>query len=263
MTASVRTFATVDDMAVAAVDRIVDDLTAAGSARRRYLLGCPGGRTPRPVYQEWGRRAAIIGFDCSHVVVVMMDDYLDSSSPSPQLVDQTLHFSCRRFAENEIRQVVNQHLPPTHQISVDNVWMPDPVDPAAYDRRIAEAGGIDLFLVASGASDGHVAFCGPGADLDGGTSIVELADETRVDNMVTFPGFNDLSEVPTHGVSVGLGTIRRSSQEVLLLLHGHDKRESARRMADGYTAQWPATFIHECVNGEIWMDAAARVGNRK
>ncbi len=43
------------------------------------------------------------------------------------------------------------------------LWYADPADPAAYDRRIAAAGGIDLFLLASGASDGHVAFNPPGS----------------------------------------------------------------------------------------------------
>jgi glucosamine-6-phosphate deaminase len=259
VTASTRFFNTVDDMADAAVDRIMLGLETAADDGRHYLLGCPGGRTPRPVYEALGRRAAEIGLDCSVLVVVMMDDYLDPDAGSPTLVKQGLHYSCRRFAEREIRQVVNGGLPQSRRLPTEQVWFPDPLDPASYDQRIAAVGGVDLFLVASGASDGHVAFCGPGAAIDGETSVVELAPRTRIDNMITFPDFDHLDDVPTHGVSVGLGTIRQLSRSVLLLLHGADKQQSARRAAGGhYQPDWPATFIHQCRQAEIWIDEAAK-----
>ena len=86
----------------------------------------------------------------------------------------------------------------------------------AYDRRIEEAGGVDLFLAASGAGDGHVAFVAPGGDPDGGRSIPGSAEQTRRDNLATFPDFGTLDEVPRRGVSVGLGTIGRLSRRVAM-----------------------------------------------
>lgn len=261
MTAESRTFPSADELGLAAAELIIEGIRGASIEARRYLLGCPGGRSPRPIYQALGRRAASNGIDCSHVMIVMMDDYLDMNASSPALVAAEAHYSCRGFAEHEIRQVVNRGLEPGHRISSDAIWLPDPVDPADYDKRLAGAGGIDLFLVASGASDGHVAFNGPGADVEGETSLVALAMTTRDDNMTTFPQFERLGDVPTRGVSVGLGTIRDLSHSVLLVLHGADKQRSARRVAAGrYEADWPATFIHQCPDAHVWMDALASDG---
>ena len=145
-------------------------------------------------------------------------------------------------------------IPPT------SVWFPDPSDLPAYRRRLEDAGGVDLFIVASGASDGHVAFVRPGTPLDSDTSIIELAETTRRDNMATFPDFRSLDEVPTHGVSVGLGTIRDLSRSVRLVLLGSGKRTAAGRVlaATDFEPDWPATFIHRCRDARILIDDAAR-----
>ena len=213
-----------------------------------------------------GERCAAAGIDCSHVVIVMMDDYLDSGALTPEPVSAGAHYSCRRFAERQIRQVVNQGLPDPKQISPESVWFPDAADPAGYDERIEAAGGVDLFIVASGSSDGHVAFCGPGADLDGATAVVDLAPSTRADKPAhpsrSSPGW---TKSPPEGSRWGLGTIRRHSRSVLMVLHGRDKAESVRRLeaTSRYDPAWPATFVHECPNAQIWSDDHARVGGRR
>lgn len=259
MTAARRRFPTALELGAVAAAEIAEAIAANSRSRRRYLLGCPGGRTPKPIYGELGRLCARDGIDCSGVVIVMMDDYLDPDAPAPTPVPATAHNSCRRFAEHEIRRVINQGLPDAQAVPAESVWFPDPLDPVSYDERISAAGGVDVFIAASGASDGHVAFCGPGADLDAVTSIVELAPTTRIDNLVTFPDFTAVDEVPTHGVSVGLGTIRRNSRSVWLVLHGADKARSLSRVmsTDRHDPAWPATFIHECPGAEIWSDASA------
>lgn len=259
-----RDFSTPLELGRAAARMIVRQIEESRLADRPYLLGCPGGRTPKPIFDALGELCDELDVDRSGVVIVMMDDYLDTSSDSPTAVPASAHYSCQRFAEMEIRQVVNGRAVADRSIPKDAVWFPDPTDPQEYDKRIASAGGIDLFIVASGASDGHVAFCGPGAPVDGITSIVELAPSTRVDNLATFPDFESKDEVPTRGVSVGVGTIRQQSKSILMVLHGSDKAESFRRIesAVGYDPAWPATFIVETDNGSIWSDAAARLDDK-
>jgi len=254
-----RQFETASELGEAAGAVIADGILASAAASRPYLLGCPGGRTPRVIFNALGRRCADRAIDCSHVVIVMMDDYLEPGVSTPTPVPSDAHNSCRRFAEFEIRQVINRGLPTGIAIPHESIWFPDPTAPSRYDDRIAGAGGIDLFVVASGASDGHVAFCGPGSDLDGITAIVRLAPSTRADNTVTFPDFTSVDDVPTHGVTVGLGTIRNQSRAILMVLHGADKQESVRRLGAGtyHDPVWPATFIHECTNAQIWIDASA------
>ena len=140
----------------------------------------------------------------------------------------------------------------------ERVWLPDVEAPQAYDARIANAGGIDLFLLASGASDGHVAFVPPGSPRDGRTAVIELAQSTRRDNLATFPDFASLAEVPTHGVSVGLATIT-AARSLRLVLHGRGKREAARRLLelDRFDPSWPASIVHEHPDALIYLDEEA------
>ncbi len=255
-------FDTAVQLGDAVAARIVDGVASSAEAGRPYLLGCPGGRTPKPIFEALARRCAELTVDCSNVVIVMMDEYLRPEVAEPTLVPADVHYSCQRFAEHDIRTVINRQLPPERSIPARSVWFPDPSAPADYDDRLAAAGGVDLFIVASGASDGHVAFCGPGTDPSGSTSVVDLADSTRADNLVTFPDFDSIDDVPTRGVTVGLGTIRRSSRQVVLVLTGSDKTESFRRVSrtSTFDPDWPATFIHQCTNPSILTDLAARGG---
>jgi len=189
------------------------------------LLGCPGGRSLLSTYR------ALRGAGLSETTVVMMDEYV----PVPPV---TAHYSCRAFALREIAEPLG--------IPDERVWLPDPEDPGAYDERITAAGGIDLFLLASGASDGHVAFLPQGSPRHGRTSVVQLADSTRRDNGATFPEFDSPDEVPERGVSVGLATIA-DARRLRLVLHGEDKREATQRLTalDRFDPSWPASIVHD------------------
>lgn len=216
-------------------DRVLARLTG-----KRFLLGCPTGRTPRPFYEALARRRP----DLSHVVFVMMDEYLDSRFEYARV------HSCHDFVARYIREPLG--------VRDEAIWFPDPKDPRAYDARIADAGGVDFFFLASGATDGHVAFNPPGTPRDSRTRIVALSEETRRDNLETFPDFGSIENVPRHGVSVGIDTIARA-REVLMVVWGESKRETLRRIraAMRYDPSWPATVIHECQNAEIVCDEEA------
>lgn len=213
--ASVRHFADAEELGAT--------LAAELAADPPRLLGCPGGRSLLTTYRALPE---LEGTTC-----VLMDEYV----PVPP---RTAHYSCRGFADRELRG--------------REVWVPDPEEPEAYDERIASAGGIDVFLLASGASDGHVAMLGPGAPRDGRTAVVELAETTRRDNLATFPEFESLDEVPTHGVSVGLATIM-DARALRLVVHGPDKRDAVEHLLglDGYDPDWPVSIVHEHPDAQI------------
>lgn len=240
--------------------RILAGIRAAGQSGRLYLLGCPGGRTPVTTYRALARQAAAARQGLRHVVIVMMDNYVlpDPRGGYADCPDDA-HYSCRRFAIEQIWQPLNAGLPERDQIPRDQVWLPDPRDPGAYEARLEAAGGIDLFILASGASDGHVAFNPPGSRADSAARIIPLAPTTRRDNLATFPEFaGELEAVPAHGVSVGLGTLVRHSREAVLVLHGEDKREALRRLAAcaAFDPAWPASIIHRCRQPRLLLDRA-------
>jgi len=259
MGAPVSVFADPEALGAALAAEILDAVAASGRAGRRFLLGCPGGRSLTSTYEAIARLAAARGDDLSRLVIVMMDEYVWPRNGGYAPCPPDAHYSCTRFAVEEIQGRINRGLPGPARIPDRSVWLPDVARPAEYDERIAAAGGIDLFLLASGASDGHVAFNPPGTPLDSRTRIVALADTTRRDNLGTFPQFRNLDEVPRHGVLVGLGTIAELSREVVMVMTGGHKREAARRLlaANRFTPDWPATLVHECARARILLDRAA------
>jgi glucosamine-6-phosphate deaminase len=187
-----------------------------------------------------------------------MDEYLVEGERGLEYASTENSWSCHHFARVEIAGPFNHRLPDAYRMRDERIWFPDPYDPDLFDKKVAEAGGIDFFILASGASDGHVAFNPPGSARDSRTRIIQLSDETRRDNLQTFPVFGVLAKVPTHGISVGIGTIA-SAKEAVMVVSGGGKRLTLARMlsAERYDPGWPATVIHECALREIWSDAAA------
>lgn len=235
MAAELRVFADPEALGEALAGEVLARYDAVSGP---FLLGCPGGRSLRSTY----RALAAGGRRLDRLVVVMPDEYVDAPSDA--------HYSCTRFGREEIARPLG--------LGDEHVWVPDANDPAAFDERIGAAGGVDLFLLASGASDGHVAFLPPGSARAGGSAVVSLAEATRRDNLATFPSFGSLEEVPTHGVSVGLGTIA-AARSLRLVLHGTGKRAATRRLLalQAFDASWPASIVHEHDNAQIWADREA------
>ena len=257
-TTAVRLLPSPDAIGEAVAERILSRIERARQADAPFLLGCPTGRTPRPVFAAMARRVAETQQDLSHVVLVMMDEYLVPGGGGLEYASASQPWSCHYFARVEIAERLNAGLPPDRRLAGASIWFPDPADPQAYDGRITDAGGIDFFILASGASDGHVAFNPPGSSRQSRTRIIPLSEETRRDNLLTFPAFGTLAAVPNHGISVGIATIA-SSKEAMMLVWGAGKRLTLQRMraTDRYDAGWPATLIHECAVGEILADADA------
>ena len=214
--------------------RVAERIVTGLGAKQPFVLGAPAGRTPLTTY----RALADSGADLSGLTVAMMDEYVVDG----RRCDESAHYSCRRFAREALA-------------GAGSIHFPDPANPSAYDAWL---GSADLFLIASGASDGHVGFNPPGTTLDSPARVVELAESTRRDNLLTFPDFRELAEVPRQGVTVGLRAMVAAEESILLLL-GAGKRESFRRVtaAAAYDPEWPATVIHACRNGWILADQEA------
>lgn len=227
----------------------------------RYLIGLPTGRSPQPVYAAMAAQLDALPQSLDHVTLVMMDEYLVEEADGFAYALTPGAPSCHAFTRTEIMGRLNGVLPTAFRIREESVWFPDPRDPAGYDQRISDGGGLDFFLLASGAGDGHVAFNPPGSALDSRTRIVTLSEQTRRDNLVTFPGLGTLGNVPRHGVSVGLATIT-DARSAMMVAWGDGKRETVRRMraARGFESDWPATVVHACRRSEILIDRDADGG---
>lgn len=254
----VRVFPSAEAIGENLANRLLPRIEAARLAGKRFILGCPTGRTPRPVYEAMARQLGQGSQDISHLVLLMMDEYLAAAGDGFEYASAEEPWSSHHFVRGEIAGRLNEGLPRKYRLRDDSIWFPDPRDPAGYDAKIADVGGIDFFILASGSSDGHVAFNPPGSSRESGTRIIELSAETRRDNLQTFPAFGTLDAVPTHGISVGIDTIA-SAKESVMVVWGPGKRVTLKRIlsAERYEPGWPATIIHECVVREIVADTDA------
>lgn len=189
----------------------------------------------------------------------MMDEYaVQLASGKYRNIDEKFHFSCRAFAFHEIRDVLNEGLEEEMRIPFDQILVPEASHPSEYEERLRTL-GVDCFLLASGAADGHVAFNGRGTSRNAHTRVTALAEETRRDNMHTFPDFKSLEEVPKFGVTVGPDSIARVSRRAIMLLQGEHKKTAFHQIcsANNYDSEWPATIITECENPLIFADSTS------
>jgi glucosamine-6-phosphate deaminase len=243
---------------------IANEIENATREGRPYVLGCPGGRSAHSTYKALADEIAARETDLSHVVIVMMDEYVvhNEDAGAFHRIGPELPHSCVRFGQVEIVRRLNAAARPGQGIDPERFWVPDPADPEEYDKRIAGVGGIDLFVLASGASDGHIAFNPAGTQAETRTRVVALAEQTRRDNLSTFPTFGVLEEVPLYGVTVGVRTIQEQSKRVVMVVHGVPKAEAARRLtaAEHYEPDWPATILSECARPRLFLDEAAATG---
>ena len=224
--------------------------------KKKLILGCPGGRSLKKTYFYIGRLSTKLNISLNNLTIVMMDEYVDKKNGKFFLVNPNSHYSCVRFSKQVIKRLFNFKKNKKNELKNKNILFPSIDCPDAYDKKINKIGGIDFFLLASGASDGHVAFNNIYSKLNQGTHITELSKKTREDNMKTFPQFKKLSEVPKYGLTVGLNTISSLSKMGILVLTGKEKKYSYQRVKslNKFDKSWPASIIYKCKIKKIYID---------
>lgn len=205
-------------------------------------FGFPTGRSPKPVFEQFKELLKKDKLNLSNINLIWMDEYVFNRDTFYELPPENAEYSCRYYAR-EIINAWNKFLPSSHRLK--NFYFPDPNNPSAYEKLIKNLGGIDLFITAAGSTDGHVAFNSPGTPLNSGTRIIKLTETTRKDNLRTFETFeNKLENVPTYGVSVGLGTILESKR-IVFVAHGKEKQKMVERVLNSkkFDSSFLATFL--------------------
>lgn len=250
---------TPEEVGKAAADIVFAAISEAQELGNTCVVGCPGGRSPITTYEALAELVRQSKMPVDHVVIAMMDEYLVTDATGFLVnADPSQHFSCAGFAQTHIVKLLNAAAPDGRGIRPENLWIPQASDPSAYEKLLRDC-GVDVFLLAVGASDGHVAFNPAGTNAHAETRITELAELTRQDNMHTFPDFASLEEVPLFGVSVGPQTIKDVSRQVVLVVHGDHKAVALQRImaATTYEPSWPATIVWDCEQPLVIADAAA------
>ena len=212
--------------------------------RPETVLGVATGSSPLIIYEELGRRVAQGSFSLSKARAFMLDEYVGLPADHPQ----------------RYRNVIRAQFIDKVDIDPAQVFGPDGLaeDLAsaceAYERAIADAGGIDLQIVGIG-TDGHIAFNEPGSSFASRTRIMTLTSQTRRDNARFFGG--DVEAVPQHCLTQGVGTILEA-RHVVLVASGRGKAEAVHQLVEGpVSATWPATALQLHPHVTVFLDAAA------
>ena len=204
------------------------------------VLGGATGSTPLGLYAELVRlnKAGEISFkDASSF---NLDEYVG--------LDGTHDQSYRYFMDHNLFDHIDIDKTRTHVPSGIDVS-----DPAAYDKQIEAAGGVDLQLLGIG-NNGHIGFNEPGTPFGSLTHIVELTESTREANKRFF---KSIDEVPTHAVTMGVKTVMQA-RSIILMAIGPAKAPIMKEMLQGpVTEKVPASVLQLHPDVTVYMDYEA------
>ncbi|MFI9275658.1 glucosamine-6-phosphate deaminase [Kitasatospora sp. NPDC052896] len=207
------------------------------------LLGVATGSTPLPIYQALATKVRQGAVDVSRARVCQLDEYVGLPAGHPE----------------SYRSVVLREVVAPLGLSEDAFLGPDggaadiAAACAAYDRALAEAGGVDLQLLGIG-TDGHIGFNEPCSSLASRTRIKTLTQQTREDNARFF---DSLDEVPHHVITQGIGTILEA-RHLVLLATGEAKAEAVALSVEGpLSALVPASALQLHPHATVVVDEAA------
>jgi glucosamine-6-phosphate deaminase len=228
------------------VARMIADLIRQRAASgQKAVLGLATGSTPLGVYRELIRMYREEHLDFSRVETFNLDEYYGLS---PERLQSYHHWMFTGFFDH-----VNVPRDAIHLL--DGTVATDRVEEHCrqFENAIRKAGGIDLQLLGIGRN-GHIGFNEPFSVPNSRTRLVTLDPVTRKDAASDF-----LSEdnVPTHALTMGIGTIL-DAREIVLVAFGEHKATVVREATEGpLTDRVPASLLRGHRNVSFLLDPAA------
>lgn len=207
------------------------------------VLGLATGHTPVELYRDLvaAHRKKRVSF--KKVKTFNLDEYvgLDRSDP------RSYHSYMKKNLSGKV------DLSAASEFILDGQAKDFKKECADFEKKIRRAGGIDLQILGIGL-DGHIGFNEPGSSFGSKTRAVKLALSTRKANQKYFVS---LSKVPKRALTMGIGTIMRARQ-IILLAHGAEKAGTIVRLLEGKTSvRLPASALLEHPNCFIIIDKTA------
>jgi glucosamine-6-phosphate deaminase len=228
---------TLAELAAGAIEQLLRSRPAA-------VLGLATGSSPLPIYDELVRRHRDEGLSFAGATAFTLDEYVGLPAEHPQRYLNVIM--------DELAQRVDFATGAVH--GPDGLAADLAAACAGYDAAIAAAGGVDLQILGIG-TDGHVGFNEPGSSLASRTRIKTLTEQTRADNARFFAG--DISAVPHHCLTQGLGTIM-AARHIVLIATGRAKADAVHQLVEGpVSAMWPATVLQHHPHVTVLIDDAA------
>ena len=195
----------------------------------RSVLGLATGTTPIGTYTNLRRMYEKKYISFAEVHTFNLDEYVGLSGDDPN--------SYRYFMNAYLFDHVDIDKFSTH---IEDGMAKNPErECKKYDALIRSMGGVDLQLLGIG-NNGHIGFCEPADSFSRGTHVEELTQSTIQANSRLF---EDISQVPTKALTMGIRTIM-SAKRILLIASGKAKADAMRKSLFGpITPQVPASVL--------------------
>ena len=214
------------------------------TASHPFVLGLPTGSSPEGMYAALVKACKEGRVSFKNVVTFNMDEYVGLPENHPESYHS---FMARNLFDHVDCPKENIHILNGNAEDLE-------AECANYEQKIKEAGGIDLFLGGIGP-DGHIAFNDPFSSLTSRTRVKSLTTDTIIANSRFFD--NDVTKVPRHALTVGVGTVM-DAREVMILVNGHHKARALQAAVEGPVTQaWTISALQQHPHAIIVADEAA------
>ncbi len=205
----------------------------------KCVLGLATGSTPIETYNLLVEKYKKGGISFKNITTFNLDEY---SKLAPKN-EQSYHFFMNKLLFSKI------------DIALKNTFFPTDFSPnfENYDKKIKEAGGIDLQILGIG-TNGHIGFNEPGSKFSSKTRQVLLNKNTIKDNSRFFKSIKD---VPKKAATMGISTIMKA-KKIIFLASGENKKEAIyNSFCKKVSTKVPASILQKHKNVIVILDKAA------
>jgi glucosamine-6-phosphate deaminase len=180
-----------------------------------FNIGTPTGATPVGMYKELVAK----NLNWNNVRTFNLDEYVGIDIEHSQSYHKFMWDNLHRYVGMNENKIHFPHL--------------------KYDAEIESVGGLDLTILGIG-TNGHIAFNEPGSKFGSITRVVDLSHQTIIDNSRFF---HSIDQVPTQAITMGLYTIMKSRQ-IILLAQGQKKLNILKKaLWETVTEKVPASIL--------------------
>jgi glucosamine-6-phosphate deaminase len=222
---------------------LADELAELLRAKPGAVLGLATGSTPLGLYRELARRVRAGELSFARATTFNLDEFVGLPAGHPRSFEAWMR--AQLLDEIDLPRA-SAHFPDARARDL-------PAAAREFERRIADAGGIDLQILGIGRN-GHIGFNEPGSPRDSRTREVELHPWTRAD---AAPAFGGLEHVPARALTMGVATIL-GARRIRALAFGARKAAIVRATLRGAVGpDVPSTWLRGHADARLYLDPDA------
>ena len=211
-------------------------------AKPNLVLGLATGSSPIGLYEKLIEAYKNQEVSFKDVVGVNLDEYIGLAPDHDQ---SYAHFMRKNLFDHIDIDLKNTYIP--------NGMASDLEAEAKHYDGILDRLKIDLQLLGIG-TNGHIGFNEPGTSFEKTTHLTDLAESTLLDNARFF---EHIEEVPTQALTMGIASILKAKQIVLIATGKHKAAAIKAMVQEPVSEALPASILQNHDNVVVIIDKEA------